>query len=120
MGRLFDAVSALIGVCGRNTFHSQAPMELEAKAQAAADETGFYPVSIREDEGGVLRVRAADMFPAIIADLDRGAPAPVTAARFHNSVARMILEAVRRIRDGSGIETAALSGGVFALSLIHI
>ncbi|MBN1882619.1 MAG: carbamoyltransferase HypF [Deltaproteobacteria bacterium] len=114
MGRLFDAVSALIGVCNRNTFHSQAPMELEAKAQEAADEDGFYPVSIREDEGGVLRVRAADMFPAVLADLDRGVPAQVLAARFHNSVARMILHMVTRIRDGCGVDTAALSGGVFA------
>jgi hydrogenase maturation protein HypF len=114
MGRLFDAVSALIGVCDRNTFHSQAPMELEAQAQKAADEDGFYPVSIREDENGVLRARAADMFPHIIADVDRGASAQVLAARFHNSVARMILDVVRRVRDDSGIETAALSGGVFA------
>ena len=114
MGRLFDAVSALIGVCDRNTFHSQAPMELEAEAQKAADEDGFYPVSIREDESGVLRARAADIFPDTISDINSGVSTSVLAARFHNSIARMILDMVRRIREASGIETAALSGGVFA------
>jgi len=114
MGRLFDAAAALAGVCDRNTFHSQAPMELEAAAWEAAGETGFYTVSIRKDETGVLRVKAAEMFPQIVSDLDGGVSPSLIAARFHNSVARMIVDVVRRIRDDSGIETAALSGGVFA------
>jgi len=61
MGRLFDAASALLGICELNTYHAQAPMELEAKAEEAADEVGFYPVSVAAAGGAPVIARGADV-----------------------------------------------------------
>jgi hydrogenase maturation protein HypF len=114
MGRLFDAAAALLGTCRYNTFHSQAPMELEAQAHLANDEPGSYEAAIVPGEGGVLVVKSTDIVRALMEDVRHGTPAPVCAARFHNAIARATLCVCEHIRKRSGLTTAALSGGVFA------
>ena len=111
-GRLFDAVSALIGVRGEISYDAQAAVELEAVASDAPDESGVYPFSI-EDSGGVSVVKLADLFAALLADLRARLPPPVMAARFHNMVARIITETCRGLSAATGLERVVLSGGVF-------
>ncbi|MFH8803360.1 carbamoyltransferase HypF [Streptomyces sp. NPDC017936] len=111
MGRLFDAVSSLTGVCHRTRYEAQAAIELEAAALAAWPErTGAYAFAGGLDPGPVLA--------AIVADLRHGAPVPVIAARFHRGVARAVLEVCRSARRETGAGVAALSGGVFANVLL--
>ncbi len=114
MGRLFDAASALLGVCHMNTYHAQAPMELEALASEEPDETGWYPVETSRDEAGAWVVHGADIVIGIVNDLRRGVEPSICAARFHNSAARLALDICRRVRDNTGISATVLSGGVFA------
>jgi hydrogenase maturation protein HypF len=114
MGRLFDAASALLGICQANTFHAQAPMELESAAWLAATEEGFYSVPIEPDNAGVCIARTAALVRALVDDVTSGTAREVCAARFHNTVARLTLEICARIRDNRGLATVALSGGVFA------
>ncbi|MGW2567283.1 carbamoyltransferase HypF [Streptomyces sp. NPDC001537] len=115
MGRLFDAVSSLLGVCHRAGYEAQAAMELEAAAAAARDaDSSAYAFGIGSgvcDPAPVLR--------ALVADLRRGTPVPVLAARFHRGVARAVLEISRRARRDTGLATVALSGGVFANALLE-
>ncbi|CAM5435663.1 Carbamoyltransferase OS=Streptomyces violarus OX=67380 GN=FHS41_005247 PE=3 SV=1 [Streptomyces violarus] len=59
------------------------------------------------------------MLSALVADLRRGAPAPVLAARFHRAVARAVAEICRRARRDTGLATVAFSGGVFANALLE-
>ncbi|MEO3809258.1 carbamoyltransferase HypF [Sphaerisporangium sp. B11E5] len=105
-GRLFDAVSALIGVRGTITYEGQAAIELEQHADPA--ERGAYPASVSA-EG----VRGADLVRAAADDLLAGVAPGVIAARFHNGVARLVVERCVALRDAHGLTTAALSGGVF-------
>jgi hydrogenase maturation protein HypF len=112
MGRLFDAVSSLVGVCHRAGYEAQAALELEAAAASAWDaETSAYAFAGDLDPAPVLG--------ALVADLRRGTPAPVLAARFHRAVAGAVAEICRRARRDTGLATVALSGGVFANALLE-
>ncbi len=112
MGRLFDAVSALLGVRSEISYEAQAAIELEQLAWGAQDWRPF-PFTI---EDGVVRL--APLFYALLETLERGAPLPDIAARFHATVARMVLEVCVCLRDVSGVTTVALSGGVFQNALL--
>ncbi|MFJ8196727.1 carbamoyltransferase HypF [Streptomyces sp. NPDC096152] len=119
MGRLFDAVSSLAGVCHRAGYEAQAALELEAAAthawerESAAYAFGFTPGP------GPLECDPAPLLRALLTDLRRGTPAPVLAARFHRGVARAVTEICRRARTATGLGTVALSGGVFANGLLE-
>ncbi|AVH55112.1 MULTISPECIES: carbamoyltransferase HypF [Streptomyces] len=117
MGRLFDAVSSLAGVCHRVGYEAQAALELEAAAAAAwgADATAYaFGVGT-----GPVRWDPAPVLSAIVADLRRGTPAPLIAARFHRGVAQAVSEICRRARRTTGLATVALTGGVFANALLE-
>ena len=117
LGRLFDAVAALLGLRGEVVYEGQAAIELEMAAQA---DTHVYPFSIhdavRATEPATLDV--TPLIRAIVEDLTRGLPAPRIAGRFHRSVAEMLAAACLRAREGTGLSTVALSGGVFQNRLL--
>jgi hydrogenase maturation protein HypF len=106
VGRLFDAIASLIGVRQRVNYEAQAAIELEAQAEAS--EGGAYPFPV--DGGTVLLGPAVG---AILEDLRHDVPVAIMSARFHNGVAGMVLSAVRRIHERTGLEQVALSGGVW-------
>lgn len=109
-GRLFDAVSAMVGVCPVTTFEAQAAIALELAARGVdPGAVQAYPFSI--DEDGTIRLRA--LLGAIAGDVQAGRPTGEIAAAFHVTVARMVVEAAERVRVHTGLGTAALSGGVF-------
>ena len=116
-GRLFDAVSALIGVRGEVEYEAQAAIELEMRAYDEADETASYPFSIVEQDGLSL-VKLENLFSAVIRDLQGDATQARIAAKFHNTVARMINELCQVISDKTGITQVVLSGGVFQNRLL--
>ncbi|MEU9450238.1 carbamoyltransferase HypF [Streptomyces sp. NPDC048277] len=112
MGRLFDAVSSLAGVCHRAGYEAQAALELEAQACLAWDQdTAAYPFGDRFDPAPALH--------AIVTDLRRGTPAPLIAARFHRGVAQAVRHLCREARRATGLTTVALTGGVFANALLE-
>jgi hydrogenase maturation protein HypF len=104
MGRLFDAVSSVAGICHRIGYDAQAAMELEALARPYADVDG-YSFGPNADPADVVAAAAADA----IASADPG----LIAARFQAAVVNLTVAVLRRLRDETGIETATLSGGVF-------
>jgi hydrogenase maturation protein HypF len=117
-GRLFDAVAALLGVRDAISYEGQAAIELEQLADPA--EPGCYragPAAGDQAPGrgepGPLRVAAAGLVRAAAEDLAAGVSRPVIAARFHHGVAAVIEDVCRALRERHGLDTVALSGGVF-------
>lgn len=108
-GRLFDAVAAILGIRDRINYEGQAAIELEQRTDPI--EPAAYPVSIQGDHP--FRVHGHDLVHAVVDDLRAGVPLPIIAGRFHNGVAAAIVAACEHSRDQTGLETVALSGGVF-------
>ena len=109
-GRLFDAMSALLGLCDRNTFEGEAAMALESVAREGIEEA--YPVAFTDDEGCTV-LDFSPVILAAIADLRSRTPRGIIAARFHNALISAIRAVVRKIRCRSGSTDVALSGGTF-------
>ncbi|MFF3561028.1 carbamoyltransferase HypF [Streptomyces sp. NPDC002574] len=121
MGRLFDAVSALAGVCQEAGYEAQAAVELEAAAVTAGElPPEGYTFALRDGDGvdGATACDAGPVLAGVVADLGRGVPAGVVAGRFHRAVADLVLRVCAAVRDRDGVATVALSGGVFANALL--
>jgi len=117
VGRLFDVVSALTGVRTIIEYEAQAAIDLEMAAYNAPNETGFYPFSF-EEKDGITLIKLHDLLRAIVLDIKDHGRQPIIAARFHNTIAQMILETCRDIAGKTGIKRVALSGGVFQNRLL--
>lgn len=103
-GRLFDAVAALLGLCSVSTFDSEPPMRLESVIEVETEE--FYPFLAGKT------IVFADTIMEIIKDL-QVQKISVISAKFHNTVARVILEVSKQIRNETSLSGVILSGGVF-------
>jgi hydrogenase maturation protein HypF len=119
LGRLFDAVSALLDVRGEIDYEGQAAVELEMAAYDAVDKVGndSYPYSIIEHDGTNI-VQLKELLSAIVEDLYQDVSKATISARFHNTIARMICEMCQLIAKSTGINRVALSGGVFQNRLL--
>jgi hydrogenase maturation protein HypF len=117
MGRLFDAVAALTGVRGVIEYEAQAAIDLETAASEAPDETGSYPFTfIKQNDINIIKV--LDLLAAITDDIYQKKSPAMIAARFHNTIAEIILELCKVISQETGIKEVALSGGVFQNRLL--
>ncbi len=119
MGRLFDAVSALIGTRNKIDYEGQAAVELEmaAYSENCADNKESYPYCIIEDKG-VRVVKLAALLSAVIGDLSQGTSQGRISIRFHNTIAQLTNEMCQVIANQTGIKQVALSGGVFQNRLL--
>jgi len=106
MGRLFDAVSSLIGVRQRINYEAQAAIELEANV--AADEDSGYVFALQD---GV--VEPSPVIQDIVTDLRAGVPKERIAARFHLAVAQIVNDVCRLLCKQEGLSDVVLSGGVW-------
>lgn len=105
-GRLFDAVASLLGLCDVSTHQAEAPVMLE---QVASSElVARYPVIIKE---GVISFRP--LFEGLLSDLANGLSVGDISARFHNTIAFLLLEEARRHLQQTGTACVVISGGCF-------
>jgi len=118
-GRLFDAVSALVGVRGEVDYEAQAAIELEMLAPDEVDKFGAkcYPFSIVEHQGMRI-VKLGELFSMIVQDVKNRVPVYIISLKFHSTVAQIIARMCKLISRESGITQIALSGGVFQNRLL--
>lgn len=108
MGRLFDAVSSLVGLRQAVSYEGQAAIELEAAADAHLEEARRYRLVAA---GGVID--PAPLLAGVVGDLAAGWSRGPIAAGFHRAVADCIVATADELVAATGITTVALSGGVF-------
>jgi hydrogenase maturation protein HypF len=110
MGRLFDCVSALLGVCSKISYSGQAAIELENLLVMNQNES--YPYSIIDREG-TIQLNYDEILLAIMKDISNNTEKGIISARFHNTIVEATLEIVTLISERYGIRQIVLSGGVF-------
>jgi len=109
-GRLFDAASSLIGIRDEVTYEGQAAMELESFCAYGIKKRYNFCIC---KEGEEFIIDPQEIFIDIIKDLKKGIDKKVIAAKFHNTVAEFTVNLCGKIRENTGINKIALSGGVF-------
>ncbi|RGM92171.1 carbamoyltransferase HypF [Collinsella sp. OM06-18AC] len=126
MGRLFDTAAAILGICDKATYEGEPAIELEAAAWRAFSSESACPAgnmasfsvteSSRPDDCHVLNSRP--LFEALLEGIRAGAAAYRLALDFHIAIARSSARIAREICAREGIDTVALSGGVFMNRLL--
>jgi hydrogenase maturation protein HypF len=104
-GRLFDAVSSLLNICSISNYEGQAAMLLEFTADA--NELGEYPFIISEKE--ILTIDWQPIIENILADINNELSSSLISARFHNTLARIILHVAEKL----SFKKIIFSGGCF-------
>jgi hydrogenase maturation protein HypF len=108
-GRIFDGVSALMGVCDRNTFEGEAAIALESLTIPGIVDD--YPVDIQLRDP--LEIDFSQTVLKIIEDLGKGENRSTISSKFHNTLVTVIMRVVQRLSQVHSIKDVVLCGGVF-------
>lgn len=111
LGRLFDAVAFLTGLCMRNEQEGQAAVLLELAARDSEHQAP-YPHRLLGNDGQ-YRIDLAPSLRCLCADLEANIPVEVVSRRFHETVADALAHAAIKASQETDIRSAALSGGCF-------
>lgn len=112
MGRLFDGIASLLGICPMVTFEGEAAMELEFAMESAISDRAplsppypksFYPVSIKENI-----IDWEPLITGLVQDLPQLATSAISQ-KFHDT----LVEIISQIAQKEQKEHVCLSGGVF-------
>jgi len=109
-GRLFDCISALLGLCLSVSYEGQAAVELEMIADPG--EEGRYEFFLQEEEGQEI-IRLQPLIEGVLKDIEKGTAHSLISGKFHNTLVQISVAICRKISSQGGPKKVALTGGVF-------
>lgn len=115
VGRLFDAVSALTGLCNVIEYEGQAAIRLEKAAGTGGNDLYAYAII---PNGPVYQISVRPMIRAIAEDVIGGREPYCIAGAFHRTMADITLAVCRLLKAKTGLNDVVLSGGVFQNRLL--
>jgi hydrogenase maturation protein HypF len=110
LGRLFDAVAALIGLKDCVAFEGQAAMMLEMICPDY--ECSPYTLEL-EDDGGRIVISTDRLIRDLVEDIMAGRPPALISGRFHAGIATALVDVVYRLKEITGLRDVVMSGGCF-------
>ena len=130
VGRLFDAASAILGVCTEPKYEGEGAILLEAAIGRTDSEVHMdydpdaerYAIELVKNtatpdstalDTSVVLLDPAPVFQALLDDLEEGLPIPVIARRFHDAFVDAMVMVSRLVRGAFDVDAFALGGGVF-------
>ncbi|MGA2678967.1 MAG: carbamoyltransferase HypF [Sedimentisphaerales bacterium] len=111
LGRLFDAIAAMLGLGNYNHFEAQLPITLEAIVAPDRDQQYDFELARKTDKPLTLDLRI--MIRQILADIRNNEENGNISAKFHNTMVSGLFEMTKQAREAKKLNIVALSGGVF-------
>jgi len=118
MGRLFDAVAAIVGVADDARYEGEAAILLEAAADRSEGGSYAFTLTRGTTDSDPIGIDAGAMLASVLADLEAGIPQGVISMRFHRAVVGCIVAVSEAVAEETGIRQVALSGGVMMNRLV--
>ena len=117
MGRLFDAVSSLLGLTHSATYEGEAAVHLEMSI--SGNSNAHYNINPAEDKEKLV-INDIYLFRQVLEDFLKNVTPGKISLKFHNSLVRAIILMCEKLRENTGAETVALSGGVFQNTFLFL
>ena len=111
LGRLFDGISAMLGICCRATYEGQPAIMLE---QWAIENKSLTTYRFNwQKENGLYKIISATIIKDLVNDLIQRTPPEEISYKFHITLIQLLKELCITLQKESGINRVVLSGGVF-------
>jgi len=112
MGRLFDGVAALAGVCDRAEYEAQGPIEFEGLLGRDLTMCKGYSFDITQADSG-LELDYRPIVREVITEVSIGIGPEMISRRFHSTIVYALAAVCVRLREQCSLNAVVLSGGVF-------
>ena len=117
IGRLFDAVAALLGFDAKITFQGEAAIDLENLC--CRDDQSFYQYNISLEDG-IYIIDCKSLIKSVVIEVIDGIDKELIARRFHNTIIKFTIELCEILRKEYNLSSVVLSGGVFQNEILLI
>lgn len=112
MGRLFDGVAALLGICTQAEYEAHGPIAMEALLERDMHLAPCYAYSL-DDADGPVQIDPAPLIRALLDDLSADTELVEISRRFHSTIVDIVCAICLRMRQAHAVQQVVLSGGVF-------
>jgi hydrogenase maturation protein HypF len=112
VGRLFDAISSIIGICDLAGYEGEAAIKLEKIIQGAGKTGSGYSFKYK-DENGIIIIDWGPIIRGVAGDLKASVKKPEISLKFHNAICDMIKDVCNILKKKYKIKKVCMSGGVF-------
>ncbi|MGB9978740.1 carbamoyltransferase HypF [Methanobacterium sp.] len=110
-GRVLDAISAALGICGERTYEGECAMKLESVAYYGAD-TCEIPVEIKKHEGMDI-LNTSKILLSVLENKEKGISVKDVACSAQRAVAEGLAKLGIKVADKTGVDIIGGTGGVF-------